>query len=133
MKRKLTVVGAAIGVPVLFGLAFALIGFDTAAAAMFVLALGVPFGVVCAGLIVGCVAIWRRCHVTGQVALIAGILLTIAIWLPQGTLTTTAVLFSLFTLLGCAVASVIGSRQHAELDPYLAAASGEGGDPDDGC
>jgi uncharacterized membrane protein len=117
MKRKLFAVGVAISVPVLFGLAFALIGLSTTAAAMFLVALLIPLGIVCTALIVACVAIWRRCHLRGQVALIAGILLALTIWLPHGALTMTAVLLSVSTLLGCVVASLVGSLRRVDSTP----------------
>ena len=117
MKRKLIAVGAAIGVPVLFGLAFAFIGLSTAAAAMFSVALLVPFGIVCTALFVGGFGVWRRCQLAGRVALIVGILLAITIWLPQGAFTLAALLLSIFTLIACAVASAVGARLRADGTP----------------
>jgi hypothetical protein len=117
MTRKLIAIGAVVAAALLLGLAFALIGLSTAAAAMFVVALFVPLGVVCTALIAICVAIWRRCHLPGRVALTAGILLAIAIWFPQGALTTPGVLLGIVTLFGCAVASIVGSLRRADSTP----------------
>jgi len=117
MKRKLIAIGAVVAAALLLGLAFALIGLGAAAAAMFVVALFVPLGVVCTALIAICVAICRRCHLPGRVAMTAGILLAIAIWFPQGTLTTPGVLLGIVTFLACAVASIVGSLRRADSTP----------------